>query len=145
MLQKGGNNFVLSLMALRVTKWNTCYKKGVATLSLLWWCYFWLNIIISSCFFPCSTSYLCPFFCFFFIIVVPTITTSMGVFMLVLVLFHSLERLIRLCSLLFYLENVQECLVIYDPSLTGHGAKTWGSMDNQCWNMHTSMCSIVDL
>jgi hypothetical protein len=72
------------------------------------------------------------FFLFIPIIIVPTIAISMGVFVLVLVLFHSLERLIRLCSLLFYLENVQECLVIYDLLLTRHGAKTWGSMDNQC-------------
>jgi hypothetical protein len=82
---------------------------------------------------------------FFPIVVVPTIVISMGVFLLVLVMFHSLEKLIHLCSLLFYLKNVQECLVIYDPSLIRHGAKTWGSMDNQCWNVHTSMCSIVDL
>jgi cellulose synthase/poly-beta-1,6-N-acetylglucosamine synthase-like glycosyltransferase len=85
------------------------------------------------------------FFLFFSIIVVPTIIVSMGVFVFILVLFHSLERLIYLCSFLFYLKNVQECLVIYDPSLSGHGAKTWGNMDNQCWNMHTSNCSIMDL
>jgi hypothetical protein len=85
------------------------------------------------------------FFWFFLIIVIPTIVVSMGVFMLVLVLIHSFERLIGLCSFLFYFKNVQEYLVFYDPSLIGHGAKTWGSMDNQCWSMHTSMCSIVDL
>jgi hypothetical protein len=70
------------------------------------------------------------FFSFFSIVVVPTIIVSMGVFVLILVLFHSLAKLIYLCSFLFYLKNVQECLVIYDPSLSGHGAKTWGSMDN---------------
>jgi hypothetical protein len=72
------------------------------------------------------------FFLIFPIIVVPTIAVSMGVFVLVfgLVLFHSFERLICLCSFLFYLKNMQECLVTYDPSLIRHGAKTWGSMDN---------------
>jgi hypothetical protein len=44
----------------------------------------------------------------------------------VLVLFHSLERLVRLCSLLFYLKNVQGSLLFYDPSLSGHGARIWG-------------------
>jgi hypothetical protein len=72
------------------------------------------------------------FFLFFPIVVVPIILVSMGVFVLVLVLFHSWEKLNFLCSLLFYLKNVQKCLVIYDPSLTRHGAKTLGSMDNQC-------------
>jgi hypothetical protein len=37
--------------------------------------------------------------------------------------FNSLEILIHLCYLLFYLKNVQECLVFYDPFLSGHCAK----------------------
>jgi amyloid beta precursor protein binding protein 1 len=31
-----------------------------------------------------------------------------------------------LCSLLFYLKNVQECSVFGDPSWSGHGARIWG-------------------
>jgi molybdopterin/thiamine biosynthesis adenylyltransferase len=34
--------------------------------------------------------------------------------------------LIHLCSLLFYLKNVQKCLVFYDLSLNGHSAKIYG-------------------
>jgi hypothetical protein len=91
-------------MALHLTKYNHQFKFSSM-----------FNFLFSS------------FLSFFLII-----TVSMSVFVLFLILYHSLERLIRFCLLLFYLENVQECLVIYDLSLTRHGAKTWGSMDNQC-------------
>jgi len=120
--KRGGYNSILSSMALCSTKYNHQFKF-----------FSMLNFLSSS------------FFLFFSIIVIPTIAISMGVFVLVLVLFDSLERLICLCSLSFYLKNVQKCLVIDDFSLTRHGAKTWGSMDNQCWNVHTFVCSIVDL
>lgn len=59
--------------------------------------------------------------------------------MLVLVLSHLLEKLIHLCSSLFYLKIVQECLVFYDPSLNGHGAIIYGEHEQSTLE-HAHIC-----
>ncbi len=52
---------------------------------------------------------------------------------------------ICLCSLLFYLKNVQECssfmILLWVDMVPEYG----GSMHNQRWSTHTSVCSIVGL
>ncbi len=123
-LQVGGSSSFPSLMALHSTKYD-CQLRFFSVLnffssSFIFLSFFWLLL-----------------FC-------TTIVVSLGVFMLVLVLFHSLERFVFVlsCSTWRMCKNAWSFMILL---WMGMVPEYGGSMDNQCWSAHTSVCSIVDL